>query len=196
MADKTLRFLVVDDFATMRRIVRNLLEDLGFNNVEEAEDGQDALNKLQQATQLSASWDAWFADPVALPIASELVGDTRDFLRAVPDLTGRTSAELTEIMMAQDFQDLTGQVLNRMMQLIENIEQKLIQVLVETILNLASEAEKPSESLNKRPADPPQPDWRGRHPGAGGRSARRSRLQTALMPDLSRPPRSCRAARV
>ena len=48
MAVKNLRFLVVDDFATMRRIVRNLLKDLGFNNVEEAEDGQDALNKMQQ----------------------------------------------------------------------------------------------------------------------------------------------------
>lgn len=47
MADKNLRFLVVDDFATMRRIVRNLLKDLGFNRVEEAEDGQDALNKLR-----------------------------------------------------------------------------------------------------------------------------------------------------
>ena len=47
MADKTLRFLVVDDFATMRRIVRNLLKELGFNNVEEAEDGADALTKLR-----------------------------------------------------------------------------------------------------------------------------------------------------
>lgn len=47
MADKNMRFLVVDDFSTMRRIVRNLLKDLGFNNVEEAEDGQDALNKLR-----------------------------------------------------------------------------------------------------------------------------------------------------
>jgi len=35
--DKGLRFLVVDDFATMRRIVRNLLRELGFNNIEEAE---------------------------------------------------------------------------------------------------------------------------------------------------------------
>ncbi|MEA7543852.1 response regulator, partial [Salmonella enterica subsp. enterica serovar Montevideo] len=41
------KFLVVDDFSTMRRIVRNLLKELGFNNVEEAEDGVDALNKLQ-----------------------------------------------------------------------------------------------------------------------------------------------------
>lgn len=47
MADKNMRFLVVDDFNTMRRIVRNLLKELGFNNVEEAEDGQDALNKLR-----------------------------------------------------------------------------------------------------------------------------------------------------
>ncbi|BAN95966.1 response regulator receiver protein [Plautia stali symbiont] len=47
MADKNMRFLVVDDFNTMRRIVHNLLKELGFNNVEEAEDGVDALTKLR-----------------------------------------------------------------------------------------------------------------------------------------------------
>jgi two-component system chemotaxis response regulator CheY len=41
------KFLVVDDFSTMRRIVRNLLKELGFANVQEAEDGVDALNKLR-----------------------------------------------------------------------------------------------------------------------------------------------------
>ena len=47
--DRTsLKFLVVDDFATMRRIVRNLLKELGFTNVEEAEDGAAALTKLRQ----------------------------------------------------------------------------------------------------------------------------------------------------
>ncbi|KKI44144.1 chemotaxis protein CheY, partial [Obesumbacterium proteus] len=50
MADKNLRFLVVDDFATMRRIVRNLLKDLGFNKVDEAEDGQNALTLLREST--------------------------------------------------------------------------------------------------------------------------------------------------
>ena len=50
MSDKNLRFLVVDDFATMRRIVRNLLQDLGYQDIEEAEDGQDALHKLRAAT--------------------------------------------------------------------------------------------------------------------------------------------------
>ncbi|MGM0703532.1 MAG: chemotaxis response regulator CheY [Pseudomonadota bacterium] len=47
MADKDMSFLVVDDFPTMRRIVRSLLKELGYTNVEEAEDGQDALSKLR-----------------------------------------------------------------------------------------------------------------------------------------------------
>ena len=47
MADPKLRFLVVDDFSTMRRIVRNLLKELGYSNVDEAEDGTVALQKLQ-----------------------------------------------------------------------------------------------------------------------------------------------------
>ena len=47
MPDQKMKFLVVDDFSTMRRIVRNLLKELGFTNVDEAEDGQVALQKLQ-----------------------------------------------------------------------------------------------------------------------------------------------------
>jgi two-component system chemotaxis response regulator CheY len=49
MTDPKTRFLVVDDFSTMRRIVRNLLKELGFANVEEAEDGAVALQMLQSA---------------------------------------------------------------------------------------------------------------------------------------------------
>lgn len=49
MPDRTsLKFLVVDDFSTMRRIVRNLLKELGFTNVDEAEDGAVALAKLRE----------------------------------------------------------------------------------------------------------------------------------------------------
>lgn len=47
MADKNMSILVVDDFPTMRRIVRSLLKELGYENVEEAEDGQEALTKLR-----------------------------------------------------------------------------------------------------------------------------------------------------
>ncbi|MEE9356382.1 MAG: chemotaxis response regulator CheY [Methylococcaceae bacterium] len=46
--DKNMKILVVDDFATMRRIVKNLLRELGFNNTVEADDGKTALPKLQE----------------------------------------------------------------------------------------------------------------------------------------------------
>jgi two-component system chemotaxis response regulator CheY len=45
---KDLRFLVVDDFSTMRRIIKNLLQDIGYPNVTEADDGNTALPILQQ----------------------------------------------------------------------------------------------------------------------------------------------------
>lgn len=45
---KELNFLVVDDFSTMRRIIKNLLNDLGYQNVSEADDGKTALPILQQ----------------------------------------------------------------------------------------------------------------------------------------------------
>ena len=47
MAGPNTKFLVVDDFSTMRRIVRNLLKELGYTNVDEAEDGSMALAKLR-----------------------------------------------------------------------------------------------------------------------------------------------------
>jgi two-component system chemotaxis response regulator CheY len=46
-ADSNMKILVVDDMSTMRRIVKNILKQLGFSNMEEAENGQDALTKLR-----------------------------------------------------------------------------------------------------------------------------------------------------
>jgi len=46
--DKSMKILVVDDFSTIRRIIKNLLKDLGFSNIQEADDGSTALPMLQQ----------------------------------------------------------------------------------------------------------------------------------------------------
>ncbi|WP_284246572.1 chemotaxis response regulator CheY [Thalassotalea insulae] len=46
--DKNMKVLVVDDFSTMRRIVKNLLRDLGFTNIQEADDGSTALPMLKE----------------------------------------------------------------------------------------------------------------------------------------------------
>jgi len=45
--DKNMKILIVDDFSTMRRIIKNLLRDLGFNNTQEADDGATALPMLK-----------------------------------------------------------------------------------------------------------------------------------------------------
>jgi two-component system chemotaxis response regulator CheY len=54
-----MKILVVDDFSTMRRIVRNLLKELGFANVHEAEDGVEALNKLRSENNFDFVVSDW-----------------------------------------------------------------------------------------------------------------------------------------
>ncbi|MDD5433995.1 MAG: chemotaxis response regulator CheY [Nitrospira sp.] len=48
MLDLKMKILVVDDFSTMRRIVKNILKQIGFSDIDEAEDGNNALTKLKQ----------------------------------------------------------------------------------------------------------------------------------------------------
>ena len=90
--------------------------DRALNCVEAAQPHQDKMEA--GATQLKGRWDEWFENPIELGDARELVTDTRAFLTAVPEHTAFTNKQLLEIMMAQDFQDLTGQVIKRMMDVI------------------------------------------------------------------------------
>ncbi|NCP61938.1 MAG: response regulator [Alphaproteobacteria bacterium] len=60
--NKDMSILVVDDFNTMRRIVRSLLKQLGFNNVDEAVDGNDALSKIS-AKEYALVLSDWNMEP-------------------------------------------------------------------------------------------------------------------------------------
>ena len=50
MLETSAKILVVDDFSTMRRIVKNILKQLGYENIDEAEDGNQALNKIKSGS--------------------------------------------------------------------------------------------------------------------------------------------------
>ncbi|MDR5875260.1 chemotaxis response regulator CheY [Halomonas sp. CUBES01] len=98
MADKNMSFLVVDDFPTMRRIVRSLLKELGFTNVEEAEDGQDALNKLRAGSFefVVSDWNMPNLD--GLEMLKEIRQD--DALKELPVLMVTAEAKKENIIAA------------------------------------------------------------------------------------------------
>jgi len=102
-----------------------------LNAVELAQPIQSAIE--QQAEALDKRWDAWFEKPVELADARSLVLDTRAFLNEVPRQARATGSHLLDIMMAQDFQDLTGQVIKKMMDMIRTLERELLQVLIENV---------------------------------------------------------------
>ncbi|MCE9663980.1 protein phosphatase CheZ [Halomonas sp. M5N1S17] len=102
-----------------------------LNAIDRAQPLQDSLS--DGAESLDKRWAEWFAEPKELDEARELVNETRSYLAAVPDKTQATQKELLEIMMAQDFQDLTGQVIKKMMDVIREIEHQLVQVLIDAV---------------------------------------------------------------
>ncbi|EWG99851.1 protein phosphatase CheZ [Halomonas sp. BC04] len=102
-----------------------------LNAIDRAQPIQDSLS--DEAEALDKRWAEWFAEPMELDEARELVNETRSYLSGVPDKTQATQKELLEIMMAQDFQDLTGQVIKKMMDVIREIEHQLVQVLIDAV---------------------------------------------------------------
>ena len=102
-----------------------------LNAIDVAQPIQENLSR--QANGLTQRWDVWFSSPLELDDARELVADTRGYLSGVPQQVSATNAQLMEIMMAQDFQDLTGQVIKKMMDVIRDMETQLLQLLIDNV---------------------------------------------------------------
>ena len=99
----------------------------------------DIANPLQEeleagAALLGAKWDALYANKMSVEAFKLMAAETRAFLKnAVPQRTAATKEQLMEIMMAQDFQDLTGQVIKKVVALAQDLESQLMAVLIETM---------------------------------------------------------------
>lgn len=96
---------------------------------ERAREHQDAI--AAGASRLGSAWAEVFAGRVAPEQFREVAADTRAFLDELATKAGATSSELIDIMMAQDFHDLTGQVIARIVKLARDIETQLVALLVE-----------------------------------------------------------------
>ncbi|MDN5782549.1 MAG: protein phosphatase CheZ [Luteimonas sp.] len=102
-----------------------------LSSVEAAQPLQEQVE--QRAKALDERWQQWFEAPIELADARALVQETRAYLQWVPEQTRATNTQLLEIMMAQDFQDLTGQVIKKLVNVIHEIEQKLVQALLDNM---------------------------------------------------------------
>jgi two-component system chemotaxis response regulator CheY len=92
------KFLVVDDFSTMRRIVRNLLKELGFANIQEAEDGVEALKKLRSDTYDFVVTDWNMPNMTGIELLREIRADAK--LRHLPVLMVTAEAKRENIIEA------------------------------------------------------------------------------------------------
>jgi chemotaxis protein CheZ len=118
-----------------------------LNATDIAKPLQDKLHS--GAESLRARWDRLYANQLSPDEFRALAGETREFLGGVVNDTRETNAQLLEIMMAQDFQDLTGQVIKKVVDLAQGLEQQLLQVLLEAMP--AERKTEASESLMNGP---------------------------------------------
>lgn len=112
----------------------------------------DIAKPIQDRTEANAAalkvrWDRLYAQQMSPDEFRVLAGETRDFLGHVVTGSRETSAQLMEIMMAQDFQDLTGQVIKKVVDLAQGLEQQLLQVLIEA-MPAERKAEAPETLMN------------------------------------------------
>jgi two-component system chemotaxis response regulator CheY len=95
---KDIRILVVDDFSTMRRIIRGVLKKLGFNNIEEAEDGDVALAKLKAGDFQFIISDWNMPNMRGIDLLKAVRSDDR--LKALPFLMVTAEAKKEEVLAA------------------------------------------------------------------------------------------------
>ncbi|MEW6513261.1 MAG: protein phosphatase CheZ [Pseudomonadota bacterium] len=102
-----------------------------LNACDIAKPAQDELDAVIKA--MGARWERMFANQLSVDEFKQLAADTRGFFAVAPTKIAITNAQLTEIMLAQDFQDLTGQVIKRVVDMVQNFESQLLQVLIESM---------------------------------------------------------------
>ena len=97
--DRSINVLIVDDYKTMLRIIRNLLKQINFNNVEEASDGTEALQKLR-AGQYGLVISDWNMEPMTgLQLLQEVRSDTR--LKPTPFIMVTAESKAENIVAAK-----------------------------------------------------------------------------------------------
>ncbi|TNC98378.1 MAG: chemotaxis protein CheZ [Gallionellaceae bacterium] len=112
--------------------VATLTQQAAERVLNATEAAQPVVDKLgSESHRLASQWDMLFEKKLDVQQFKELVTQTHAFLHETPKQTKATNAYLVEIMLAQDFQDLTGQVIKKIIHLTQEMEQQLLALLLE-----------------------------------------------------------------
>jgi chemotaxis protein CheZ len=98
-----------------------------LNTLDDGMPAQDLLSK--QAKDMESRWADLFSGKLSLDEFKALAGDSRQFAASVNEATEAEKARLLEIMMAQDFQDITGQLIKMVVKITQTVESELAQLL-------------------------------------------------------------------
>ena len=116
-----------------------------LNAADIAKPIQDEL--IARSDAMSKRWDKMFANQLSVEEFKMLAADTRSYFAEAPARLKVTNEQLMEIMLAQDFQDLTGQVIKKVVEVVQGMETQLLSVLIEAMPE-QRKAEAPEGLLN------------------------------------------------
>lgn len=114
--------------------IAQMTEQAASRVLNAADIAQPIQEQLRQgAESLQARWDRLYANEISVDDFKALAAQTRSFLGTVAEGSRATNSQLLEIVMAQDFQDLTGQVIKKVVAMAQQLETELIQALIEAM---------------------------------------------------------------
>lgn len=115
----------------------NYIADLTGKAAEKVLAAVEASQKLNddlsaRAADLNRQWDRLYNNEMSLEEFKSHARENREFIKEMSQSSGQLGGHLTDIMMAQDFHDLTGQVVNRIGNMAQSLEEQLVQLLLDT----------------------------------------------------------------
>jgi chemotaxis protein CheZ len=124
-----------------------------LNTLDDGMPAQDLLSK--QAKDMETRWADLFAGKLSIDQFKTLAGDSRQFAQVVAEATEAEKARLLEIMMAQDFQDITGQLIKKVVNITKIVENELTQLLRDSAPAEVKEklAQKQASQEQEKPAE-------------------------------------------